>query len=210
MRCVGEDERGSGGGRVARLVFSPGPRVVETLTLPVSRALFLSLCPKALVDGRGRLAFSRGAASVALERRAVRSRPMAAISVGASSCSPMPQIQGAGVGERERERERSATRVAGVWCVRGTLVLCRAPAMRDARTLSLSLSFPPASIRSISTCRAPGDSSYGGFTFPAPSSSPSPASGPPDSAVGSVESEDRSPLSPITPSTYRPSGRERD
>ena len=43
VRCVGEDERGSGGGRVARLVFSPGPRVVETLTLPVSRALFFSL-----------------------------------------------------------------------------------------------------------------------------------------------------------------------
>ena len=135
VRCVGEDERGSGGGRVARLVFSPGPRVVETLTLPVSRALFFSL-PESARRWEGPAGFlsgvplrwrSRGGRS-GLDRwrrfRWARHRVLRCL-----------KYKGRVLG-REREREGTATRVAGVWCERRTLVLCRAPAMRDARTLS--------------------------------------------------------------------------
>lgn len=133
VRCVGEDERGSGGGRVARLVFSPGPRVVETLTLPVSRALFLSLCPKALVDGRGRLAFSLGCRfGGAREESGPVSTDGGDFGGRVIVFSDASNTRGGCWGERER----TATRVAGVWCERRTLVLCRAPAMRDARTLS--------------------------------------------------------------------------
>ena len=149
VRCVGEDERGSGGGRVARLVFSPGPRVVETLTLPVSRALFLSLCPKALVDGRGRLAFSLGCRfGGAREEGGPVSTDGGDFGGRVIVFSDASNARGGCWGERERG-VRLASRVCGA--CEGTLVLCRAPAMRDARTLSLS--FPPASIRSISTCR---------------------------------------------------------
>ena len=135
VRCVGEDERGSGGGRVARLVFSPGPRVVETLTLPVSRALFFSL-PESARRWEGPDGFSlgvplrwrsRGGRS-GLDRwrrfRWARHRVLRCL-----------KYKGRVLG---RERERSATRVAGAWCERGTFGPL--PGTRDARrTYSLSL-----------------------------------------------------------------------
>ena len=150
VRCVGEDERGSGGGRVARLVFSPGPRVVETLTLPVSRALFLSLCPKALVDGRGRLAFSLGCRfGGAREEGGPVSTDGGDFGGRVIVFSDASNTRGGCWGERERERGlRLALRVCGasggLWSSAGH---------PRCETHVLSLPFPPVSIRSISTCR---------------------------------------------------------
>ena len=148
VRCVGEDERGSGGGRVARLVFSPGPRVVETLTLPVSRALFLSLCPKALVDGRGRLAFSLGCRfGGAREEGGPVSTDGGDFGGRVIVFSDASNTRGGCWGEREREREECDSRCG---CVVRAGDFGPLPGTRDARrTYSLSLSLFSARLYSI-------------------------------------------------------------
>lgn len=146
VRCVGEDERGSGGGRVARLVFSPGPRVVETLTLPVSRALFLSLCPKALVDGRGRLAFSLGCRfGGAREEGGPVSTDGGDFGGRVIVFSDASNTRGGCWGERERG-VRLASRVCGA-C--GGLWSSAGHPRCETHVLSLSLFRPPLFDRSL-------------------------------------------------------------
>ena len=148
VRCVGEDERGSGGGRVARLVFSPGPRVVETLTLPVSRALFFSL-PESARRWEGPAGFlsgvplrwrSRGGRS-GLDRwrrfRWARHRVLRCL-----------KYKGRVLG-RERERERGVRLALRVCGACGGLWSSAGHPRCETHVLSLSLFRPPLFDRSL-------------------------------------------------------------